>query len=150
MFTQIKCTDRCRNANYQPKSPILNIPRTSLRKLIHHIKGKLGVPAMRYVGDLDQTCSKVLLLPGAVGGRGQIESIMKEKPDVLVCGESNEWETPEYVRAANEIGMKLSMIEIGHSASEEGGSEFVKNWLNENMPGLPVHHIPSGNSLQIF
>ncbi|SDA86352.1 hypothetical protein SAMN03080617_02867 [Algoriphagus alkaliphilus] len=45
---------------------------------------------MRYVGDLDQTCSKVLLLPGAVGGRGQIESIMKEKPDVLVCGESNE------------------------------------------------------------
>jgi putative NIF3 family GTP cyclohydrolase 1 type 2 len=42
------------------------------------------------------------------------------------------------------------MIEIGHSASEEGGSEFVKNWLNENMPGLPGHHIPSGNSLQIF
>lgn len=138
------------NAYYQPKSPILNIPRTSLRELIHHIKGKLGVPAMRYVGDLNQTCSKVLLLPGAVGGRRQIESIMKEKPDVLVCGESNEWETPEYVRAANEIGMKLSMIEIGHSASEEGGSEFVKNWLNENMPGLPVHHIPSGNSLQIF
>lgn len=138
------------NEYYEPNSPILNIPRTSLRDLIHHIKGKLGVPAMRYVGDLDQTCSKVLLLPGAVGGRRQIESIMKEKPDVLVCGESNEWETPEYVRAANEIGMKLSMIEIGHSASEEGGSEFVKNWLNENMPGLPVYHIPSGNSLQIF
>ncbi len=138
------------NEYYQPKSPILNIPRTSLRDLIHHIKGKLGVPAMRYVGDLDQTCSKVLLLPGAVGGRRQIESIMKEKPDVLVCGESNEWETPEYVRAANEIGIKLSMIEIGHSASEEGGSEFVKNWLNINMPGLKVYHIPSGNSLQVF
>ena len=44
----------------------------------------------------------------------------------------------------------LSMIEIGHSASEEGGSEFVKKWLNEHMPRLPVHHIPSGNSLQIF
>lgn len=138
------------NEYYQPKSPILNIPRTSLRDLIHHIKGRLGVPAMRYVGDLDQICSKVLLLPGAVGGRRQIESIMKEKPDVLVCGESNEWETPEYVRAANEIGIKLSMIEIGHSASEEGGSEFVKNWLNINMPGLPVFHIPSGNSLQVF
>jgi putative NIF3 family GTP cyclohydrolase 1 type 2 len=46
--------------------------------------------------------------------------------------------------------MKLAMIEIGHSASEEGGSEFVKNWLNKHMPGLQVHHIPSGNSLQVF
>lgn len=138
------------NEYYQAKSPILTIPKTSLKDLIHHIKSKLGVPAMRYVGDLNQTCSKVLLLPGAVGGRRQIESIMKERPDVLVCGESNEWETPEYVRAANEIGIKLSMIEIGHSASEEGGSEFVKNWLDENIPGLPAFHIPSGNSLQVF
>ncbi|WP_026966301.1 Nif3-like dinuclear metal center hexameric protein [Algoriphagus terrigena] len=135
---------------YQAKSPVLNIPKTNLRELINHIKTSMGVPAMRYVGDLSQPCSKVLLLPGAVGGRRQIEGIMKEKPDVLVCGESNEWETPEYVRAANEMGIKLSMIEIGHSASEEGGSEFVKNWLNENMPGLPAFHIPSGNSLQIF
>lgn len=135
---------------YQPKSPLLTIPKTSLRDLINHIKAQMKVPAMRYVGDLDQNCTKVLLLPGAVGGKNQIMRIMELKPDVLVCGESNEWETPEYVRAANEIGIKLSMIEIGHSASEEGGSEFVKNWLNENIPGLPVYHIPSGNSLQTF
>jgi putative NIF3 family GTP cyclohydrolase 1 type 2 len=135
---------------YQPKNPVLMIPTTTLKDLIDHVKTKLKVPAMRYVGDLNQSCTKVLLLPGAVGGRRQIESIMKEKPDVLICGESNEWETPEYVRAANEIGIKLSMIEIGHSASEEGGSEFVKNWLNKHMPGLPVHHIPSGNSLEVY
>jgi len=138
------------NEFYTPGSRILNVPKTDLRGLINHIKTKLKVPAMRYVGNLDQTCSRVLLLPGAVGGRLQITQIMEQLPDVLVCGESNEWETPEYVRAANEIGMKLSMIEIGHSASEEGGSEFVKNWLNEYMPGLPVHHLPSGNSLQVF
>lgn len=135
---------------YQPNTPILMIPKTNLRNLINHIKSQLGVPAMRYVGDLSQTCAKVLLLPGAVGGRTQITRIMEYQPDVLVCGESNEWETPEYVRAANEIGINLSMIEIGHSASEEGGAEFVKNWLNQHMPGLPVHHIPSGNSLQVF
>lgn len=135
---------------YTPGSRILTITKTDLRGLINHIKTRLGVPAMRYVGDLDQSCSKVLLLPGAVGGRLQITQIMEHQPDVLVCGESNEWETPEYVRAANEIGIKLAMIEIGHSASEEGGSEFLKNWLNKNMPGLPVHHIPSGNSLKVF
>jgi putative NIF3 family GTP cyclohydrolase 1 type 2 len=75
---------------------------------------------------------------------------MKEKPDVLICGESNEWETPEYVRTANEMGMKLSMIEIGHSASEEGGSEFLTSWIRKHAPEIPVTHIPSGNSLSII
>ncbi|NVK48760.1 MAG: Nif3-like dinuclear metal center hexameric protein, partial [Cyclobacteriaceae bacterium] len=135
---------------YEPGSPLLNIPPTSLRSLIDHAKAKLGVSAMRYAGNLDQNCEKVLLIPGAAGGRAQIEGIMKFDPDVLICGESNEWETPEYVRAANASGKKLSMIVIGHSASEEGGSEFLKTWLEGQFPGLPVHHIPSGNSLQVF
>jgi len=135
---------------YYKQNPILDIPTTSLANLINHVKEKLGVPAMRYIGDLNQSCSKILLLPGAVGGKIQIESIMKEKPDVLICGESNEWETPEYVRTANEMGMKLSMIEIGHSASEEGGSEFLTSWIRKHAPEIPVTHIPSGNSLSII
>ncbi len=135
---------------YYKQSPVLDIPTTSLANLINHVKEKLGVPAMRYIGDLNQSCSKILLLPGAVGGKRQIESIMKEKPDVLICGESNEWETPEYVRTANEMGMKLSMIEIGHSASEEGGSEFLTSWIRKHTPEIPVSHIPSGNSLVII
>lgn len=135
---------------YYQQNAVLIIPKTSLHDLITHVKTKLEVPAMRYVGDLNQLCSKVLLLPGAVGGKRQIESIMKEKPDVLICGESNEWETPEYVRDAYEMGQKLSMIEIGHSASEEGGSEFLTSWLRKYTPEIPVTHIPSGNSLQVF
>lgn len=135
---------------YYKQSSVLEIPSTSLANLINYVKEKLGVPAMRYVGDLNQTCSKVLLLPGAVGGKRQIESIMKEKPDVLICGESNEWETPEYVRNAVEMGQKLSMIEIGHSASEEGGSEFLTSWIRKYTPEIPVTHIPSGNSLQVL
>uniref|UniRef100_UPI0040481FC2 Nif3-like dinuclear metal center hexameric protein n=1 Tax=Algoriphagus sp. TaxID=1872435 RepID=UPI0040481FC2 len=135
---------------YTPGSPILQIPTTSLKEVIDHIKSRMQVPAMRYVGDLNQLVSKVLLLPGAVGGKTQITRIQEHRPDVLICGESNEWETPEYVKTANELGMKLSMVEIGHSASEEGGSEFVKNWVQTHVPGVPVYHIPSGNSLSVY
>jgi putative NIF3 family GTP cyclohydrolase 1 type 2 len=135
---------------YTPGSPILQIPTTHLKGIIDHIKTRMQVPAMRYVGDLNQPVSKVLLLPGAVGGKTQITRIQEHRPDVLICGESNEWETPEYVKTANELGMKLSMVEIGHSASEEGGSEFVKNWLHTHVPGVPVYHIPSGNSLSVY
>lgn len=135
---------------YTPGSPILQIPSTNLKAVIDQIKTRMKVPAMRYVGDLNQPVSKVLLLPGAVGGKTQITRIQEYRPDVLICGESNEWETPEYVKTANELGMKLSMVEIGHSASEEGGSEFVKNWLQTHVPGVPVYHIPSGNSLSVY
>ena len=110
----------------------------------------MKVPALRYVGDLDQSISKVLLLPGAMGGRRQIEITMKEKPDVIIVGESPEWETPEYVRNANEMGEKLSLIVIGHSASEEGGSEFMAKWIKKNFPEIKTTHHPSGNSLNIL
>jgi putative NIF3 family GTP cyclohydrolase 1 type 2 len=135
---------------YYKQNAVLNIPKSSLRNLINHLKSKMQVPAMRYVGDLDQTISKVLLLPGAMGGRRQMEMAMKEQPDVIIVGESPEWETPEYVRNANEMGKKLSLIVIGHSASEEGGSEFMAEWLRENIPEVTVTHFPSGNSLHVF
>ncbi|MEN2283394.1 Nif3-like dinuclear metal center hexameric protein [Algoriphagus sp. SE2] len=136
--------------DYYQQNAVLNLPETTLRNLITHIKEKMEVPALRYVGNLDQKASKILLLPGAIGGRRQIELIMQEKPDVLICGESPEWETPEYVRNANEMGEKLGLIVIGHSASEEGGSEFMKSWIEENVQGIAVYHIPSNNSLEII
>ena len=136
--------------DYYQENAVLNLPKSSLKNLINHIKDKLQVPAMRYVGDLDQTVSKVLLLPGAIGGRRQIDMAMQQKPDVIIVGESPEWETPEYVRNANEMGEKLSLIVIGHSASEEGGSEFMAEWIRKNIPEVNVVHFPSGNSLHIF
>lgn len=133
---------------YYKQNAVLNLPETTLGDLILHIKSKMNVPALRFVGDLSQNASKILLIPGAAGGKRQIERIQKEKPDVLICGESPEWETPEYVRNANEMGEKLGMIVIGHSASEEGGSEFMAEWVRQNIPDVTVTHFASGNSLK--
>lgn len=132
---------------YYEQNAVLNLPETTLGDLISHVKSKMNVPELRYVGDLSQKASKILLMPGAAGGRRQMEMIMKEKPDVLICGESPEWETPEYVRNANEMGEKLGLIVIGHSASEEGGSAFMAEWIKKNIPGIPVTHFASHNSL---
>lgn len=134
---------------YYKQNAVLDLPETTLGELMSHIKNKMDVSALRYVGDLSQRVSKILLLPGAIGGRRQIDMLMKENPDVVICGESPEWETPEYVRNANEMGVKLGMIVIGHSASEEGGSEFMAEWVRENIQDMPVFHVPSGNSLSV-
>ena len=87
-------------------------------------------------------------MPGASGGRSHITAIRKNKPDVLVCGEIQEWETAEYVRDARATGEQIALIVLGHIASEEPGSEWMLNWLQKNVPGVPVTHIPAGNSLQ--
>lgn len=136
---------------YQPQNDdVLNIPAIPLNTLIEYLKLKLNISKVRYIGNLAQNCQKVLLLPGAAGGKTQISELSKKKPDVLICGEISEWETAEYVRDAEAKGDKLSLIVLGHIASEEPGSEFMIGWLKQNVPGVKATHIHPGNSLQFM
>jgi len=132
---------------YTNSNNILTIPGMNLKTLIQHTKNKLGIKELRYIGDLNESCENILLIPGAAGGKVQIEAISKNKPDVLVCGEIHEWETAEYVRDARAKGTSLSLVVLGHIASEEPGSIFMANWIKNNVPGIPVTHVAPGNSL---
>jgi len=129
---------------------IITLPKTTLKELIRHVKAKLNIEKVRYIGDPAQKCSRILLMPGAAGGQRQIEAIMKVKPDVLMVGEIQEWETAEYVRDALAKGDNLSLVVLGHIASEEPGSEFMLNWLKEKVPGVKATHVTSGNSLSFL
>jgi len=122
-------------------------PGISLQNLIDHAKQKLGATMVRYIGDLNQSCKNILLMPGAAGGVNQITNIRNIKPDVLICGEISEWETAEYVRDARAEGQNIALVLLGHIPSEEAGSEFMLQWLKENVPSIKSKHIPSGNSL---
>ncbi|MEN0054934.1 MAG: Nif3-like dinuclear metal center hexameric protein, partial [Mucilaginibacter sp.] len=122
----------------------------TLRQLIAHAKQKLGIDMLRYNGDLAQPCKKVLLLPGAWGGKNQIQAISRLKPDVVLCGEISEWETAEYIGDARAAGNKIALVLLGHIASEEPGSAFMLKWLQEKVPAVKATHIPSGNSLEFI
>jgi putative NIF3 family GTP cyclohydrolase 1 type 2 len=118
--------------------------------MIEYLKQKLFIDKVRYIGDLEQNCKKILLMPGASGGTRQIQAMSKEKPDVLICGEIQEWETAEYVRDAQAKGENLSLIVLGHIASEEPGSEFMAAWLKAKVPNIKITHILSNNSLSFL
>ncbi|GAB2536700.1 Nif3-like dinuclear metal center hexameric protein [Spirosoma aerophilum] len=124
---------------------ILTMPATPLSQLINQAKSKLGIKMVRVVGDPAQSCQRILFMPGASGGRSQISAIEKEKPDVIFCGETSEWETPEYVRDARLQGKKLSLVILGHIMSEAPGMEWVVSWLKPQLPGLKISYVPSGN-----
>jgi putative NIF3 family GTP cyclohydrolase 1 type 2 len=121
-----------------------------LKDLVAHAKDKLHIEKVRYIGDPAQSCTKVLFMPGAAGGTRQIQSIGKIKPDVMICGEIQEWETAEYVRDARAKGDNISLVVLGHIASEEPGSEFMLQWLKEHIPAIKSTHINCGNSLSFM
>lgn len=125
---------------------VVNIPPTSLQQIISIVKKGLNIPHVKVMGALEETCSKVLLIPGAAGGRMQMAALMKEKPDLLVVGELNEWETSEYVRDLRHRGAKTSLLVLGHIQSEEPGLQWLANWLQPQVPGISITHIPSGDA----
>jgi len=126
---------------------ILTFPQTPLKDLITHAKEKLHIEKVRFIGDPNQSCARVLFMPGAPGGTRQIQGMGNVKPDVLICGEIAEWETAEYIRDARAKGDNISLVVLGHIASEEPGSAFVLQWLKDNVPSVKATHIYCENSL---
>jgi len=136
---------------YQPETRSrVMLPATTLQVLVKHVKEKLNIQMVRYMGEPTQSCRKVLLLPGASGARRHIAEIEKEKPDVVLCGEAQEWETVEYVRDAQAKGDKISLVLLGHAVSEEPGAEWMASWLKPKLPGLKITHVVSKNPLSFM
>ena len=130
---------------YNPQSnAVFQIPPQKLGEIIQHLKDKLHIPHLRYIGDPSALCQHIALFPGAHGGEKQVASLVSGQVDLIVVGESPEWETPEYIRDARALGHPVSMIILGHSYSEEPGMGYLVDWLRNKIPAIPIKHIASG------
>jgi putative NIF3 family GTP cyclohydrolase 1 type 2 len=127
---------------------LINIPPASLQSVINHCKSRLHISRVQYIGDMSDQCKRVVMIPGAAGGRVHITAIQKEKPDLFICGEINEWETSEYIRDLRDSGSTTSLLILGHSLSEEPGSEWLMKWLQLKLPSVKITHVPSGDALR--
>ena len=128
------------------RAQIFTVPAQSVRELAQACKQRLGIAQVRVAGDPDAVCTRVALRVGASGGRGQIERLQHTGVDVVVCGESPEWETCEYVRDAAALGQGKALIVLGHANSEEAGMEWLAEWMRPLFPAdVPVHYVPAGD-----
>jgi putative NIF3 family GTP cyclohydrolase 1 type 2 len=78
----------------------------------------------------------------------QIAAINELKPDLILSGETREWETVERVRDGLAMGQKTSLIVLSHAVSEEAGMEYAAQWLQPKVPGIKVTHIASETPFQ--
>ena len=127
----------------------LPVPMT-VGDIVKHAKHKLQIPSVRVVGNLQQSCSKIYLAFGYMDSRRQIAAIQKFNPDLILSGETREWETVERVRDGQLIGNKTSLIVLSHAVSEEAGMEYAAQWLSTKVPGVSVNHIASTNPFQFI
>ncbi|QBD74618.1 NGG1p interacting factor NIF3 [Ktedonosporobacter rubrisoli] len=132
---------------YQPDQRVLAIiPEMTLETLVAHLKEKLAMPTVRIVGNPQQSCQRLGLMVGAAGGTRQIEVFQKLDVDVLLCGETIEWQTCEYVRDANALGYNKALVILGHAKSEEDGMRYLADWLRSRVPAtIPITYIAVGN-----
>ncbi|HEY3320302.1 MAG TPA: Nif3-like dinuclear metal center hexameric protein [Planctomycetota bacterium] len=124
---------------------VFDVEPTKLGKLAKLLKKKLDAHALRFVGDADLVCSRVALSVGAGGSSGEIAKLQRDDIDVLLCGETREWETVEYVHDAAQSGKKKGLIVLGHVPSEQAGMEWCARWLSKFVTEVPVKFIPSGD-----
>jgi len=124
------------------------IPAATLGDIVALAKKQLGIEKVKVIGDLSQSCSRIGLAPGAGGGKLQIGLLQRQRPDVLILGELNEWETSEYIRDARYQGEKTALVVLGHSASEEPGLEWLATWLRPKVGSVKITHISSGDPFQ--
>jgi putative NIF3 family GTP cyclohydrolase 1 type 2 len=127
-----------------PKNQYLfPIPETTVGQLTVELQKKLGIAVMRVVGDRALKVTRVALSPGAAGFRREAGAL--EMPDVqlLVTGESREWETVEYVADAAAEGRHKALIMLSHVPSEQFGMEECTRWLKTFVTEVPVHFVPT-------
>ena len=133
--------------HYDATNPrLLTLPKEmALSSIASHAKEKLGIASVRVVGNLNQTCNRIYLAFGYMDSKRQIAAMQEFKPDVILSGETREWETVERVRDGLLMGQKTSLIVLSHSVSEEAGMEYAAKWLQAKLPGSKIIHIPSTN-----
>lgn len=110
----------------------------TVRAIAEEAKRKLGIDSVLVVGDPELPVARFALAVGAPGGRAQMAYLREHDIDLLIAGETNEWETNEYVRDAADMGFNKALIILGHQKSEEAGMRTVVRLLRDAFPALPV------------
>jgi len=122
---------------------LFTIPETTLEKLAAVLKARLELHTMRVVGDPKMKITRVALSPGAAGMHREIGAL--ENPDIqlLITGESREWETVEYTDDAVSEKKNKALIVLGHIPSEQAGMEECTRWLKTFVSEVPVNFVPA-------
>ncbi len=132
-----------------PAMSIAEIPEITVRALAEHIKERLGLRALRFIGEDTQSIRRIALFVG-YRGNGAMPLMLRDSVDAVLYGEGFEWETPEYFRDAVWQGKRKALFVLGHAESEMPGMEALARRLQERFPDVPVRFLEQECTFRIL
>jgi putative NIF3 family GTP cyclohydrolase 1 type 2 len=121
-----------------------DLPAGTLAALAKTLQQRLKARAgIRVLGDPQTRIRRVALLPGI----SPLAATMKNLPDadVIVAGETREWESVEYAADTVASGQKKGFVMLGRILSEDPGMKVCAEWLKALAPEVPVQWLPTGD-----
>jgi putative NIF3 family GTP cyclohydrolase 1 type 2 len=119
------------------------VPETTVGKLAADVAKRLDSPSLRVVGNPEMKVTKIALSPGAAGFVRETHALEQDNVELLLVGETREWETVEYTADAATEGKHKALIVIGHIPSEQAGMEECTRWLKTFLPTVPIEFVPA-------
>lgn len=130
--------------NADPQTPrMFTFPGIPLARFARDIETRLKIRTMRVVGDPRLPVKRVLASWGNVSLMPGIPFLARPDVDVLVLGETHEWELVEYAQDAIASGQKKALIVLGHVVSEQAGMKYCAEWLRGFTREVPIEFIPA-------
>lgn len=113
------------------------IAPTTLEKLTALLRDKLKAKTIRTIGNPDLPITKVKSSWGYAGKFPAVDWLNGDI-DVLIVGETWEWELQEYVADLVAAGRVKALIMIGHINSEQWGMDYCAEWIRGFVAEVPV------------
>jgi putative NIF3 family GTP cyclohydrolase 1 type 2 len=120
---------------------LFSFPSAPLAKFTKDIAARLNIRTMRVVGDPALVVTKAIASWGNVSQFPGIPLLARPDIDVLIVGETREWEVVEYAQDMIASGQKKALIVLGHVVSEQAGMKYCVEWLKPFVPEVPVAFI---------
>ena len=128
--------------NVDPVNPRrFHFDAVPLARFVQDIEAKLKIRTMRVLGDPRLPVKRVAASWGYVSQFPGTPIIANPEVDVLIVGETREWELVEYVQDAIASGQNKALVVLGHVVSEQAGMKYCAEWLKPIVPEVPVEFI---------
>jgi len=122
---------------------LFTLPETKLERLALEVANRLDTPVLRVVGNPEMKVTRVALSPGSAGFVRETRALASDNVELLLVGETREWETVEYAADAVTAGKAKALIVIGHVPSEQPGMEECARWLKTFVKEVPIEFVPT-------
>jgi putative NIF3 family GTP cyclohydrolase 1 type 2 len=114
---------------------------TPLAQFVKGIQTRLKVRTMRVVGHPNLSVNRAIASWGYVSEFPGIPLLARPDIDVLIVGETREWELVEYAQDTMSSGKNKALIILGHVVSEQAGMKYCAEWLKQFIPEVPIEFI---------